>query len=195
MDPSQVLTKAIKAVALQLDGDDLAWLALTGKIELHFRDLIGSSINRHNKDFIVAREWNRRDLALLTPDCEPIAIIEGKAHYTFDYMSDIKLTQDYPREIIEDVEKIQEHPSALPFIMITSTHVATHVPSRFENTVKYMGEVNSALKKYGPNLFDEAMLRLRNLVQNHGTIILDETISTGTALGLEVSVHSMLLEV
>lgn len=65
--------------------NELAYLSLTTKIELPFRDRLAYSLFKEldAKNIIVSREWKRTDLALLQNGL-PSVLIELKAMYSFD---------------------------------------------------------------------------------------------------------------
>lgn len=61
--------------------DELAYLAATTKIELPFRDRLAYLSHRRfePEGVLVAREWQRIDLAMLTADGTPVCLVELKA--------------------------------------------------------------------------------------------------------------------
>ena len=69
--------------------DELAYLALTQKVEQAFRDKLAYKLHRRfegrGPELLVCREWQRADLALVTKD-GPRLLLEAKAGYTFDIM-------------------------------------------------------------------------------------------------------------
>ena len=67
------------------DKNELAYLALTSKVELPIRDKLAFNLYKKfwPEEIVVMREWLRTDLILLK-DNIPIIICELKAGYTFD---------------------------------------------------------------------------------------------------------------
>jgi len=59
------------------DPNDLAYLGLTGKIELIIRDSLAIQLKNDFQSLTIAREWKRHDLAILK-DSKVIVLIEGK---------------------------------------------------------------------------------------------------------------------
>lgn len=80
-----------------VDSDDLAYLAATGKIELPIRDLLGALITKKYPNLTAAREFQRRDLAILK-NGSPIALIEGKLWISFEANFRSKLHNPNPKE-------------------------------------------------------------------------------------------------
>ncbi len=64
--------------------NELAYLALTGKVENQVRDKLAYLINQRYKDWRVTREWNRADIAIFKNKSKEPTIIELKAIITFD---------------------------------------------------------------------------------------------------------------
>jgi hypothetical protein len=79
------------------DPNDLAYLAVTGKIELPIRDWLGAFITREYPELTAAREFRRRDLAILQNGV-PLAVIEGKLWISFEANFPSKLHNANPKE-------------------------------------------------------------------------------------------------
>lgn len=80
---SQRVAETMEGLDQQFSQDELAYLALTSKIELPIRDRLAYSLYRRfgNDDgVLVAREWNRVDLAIIA-DQRPRLLLEAKAMY------------------------------------------------------------------------------------------------------------------
>lgn len=79
------------------DPNDLAYLAVTGKIELPVRDALGALITRKYPELTAAREYQRRDLVVLQ-DGVPLAVIEGKLWISFEANVPSKLHHPNPKD-------------------------------------------------------------------------------------------------
>ncbi len=73
-----------------IDKTDLAYLTLSGKIELPMRDYLANWCRKNFANLTVAREWKRHDLALLGPR-GPVCILEGKLWANFNVLDERKL--------------------------------------------------------------------------------------------------------
>jgi hypothetical protein len=79
------------AAISEIDPDDLAFLFATGKSELEIRNQIALRLNRGSQgNQVVAREWNRHDLAVLEFGI-PKILIEGKSWIHADAVSPAKM--------------------------------------------------------------------------------------------------------
>lgn len=92
--------------------DDLAYLAVTGKIELPVRDALGALMTRKFPELTAAREYKRRDLAILR-DGVPLAVVEGKLWISFEANVPSKLNNPNPKEgllaaAMSDISKMTE---------------------------------------------------------------------------------------
>lgn len=76
------LADQLEAVAKSYRRNELAYLTMTGAVELPIRDRLAWSLHtRLGDQAIVVKEWNRRDIVIFRPDSpgEPEAIIELKS--------------------------------------------------------------------------------------------------------------------
>jgi len=81
------LTQAVDRVAQAIDPNELAFLAMTSKLEFPFRDRLAYALAlAMPNDERIAREWNRCDLAWLSGSA-PRLLVELKACYSFDLVS------------------------------------------------------------------------------------------------------------
>lgn len=107
----------------RVDPDHLAWLGLTSKPELAIRDTLGWVLQQTLDSQVVAREWRRSDLAVLS-DGQPDLIIEGKALYGFDALHP-STSAKYTAAVSRDIEKASRlSPSAgvtATVLMVTPT--------------------------------------------------------------------------
>jgi hypothetical protein len=97
-----ILDDEMKKIAISFNENELAYLALTSKIEFPIRDKLAYNLYKKlwGQGIIVAREWRRSDLAFLDGG-EPVFICELKAAYTFDIFKH----EDYLKLIEKDIAK------------------------------------------------------------------------------------------
>jgi hypothetical protein len=169
--------------------NELAYLALTGKVELPIRDKLAFNLygNIHNQGCIVSREWKRCDLAIIK-DKRPVALIELKAMYTFNgqqnYLNAVK------KMICSDLMKAKELADAPTdiYAILLATHPHEKIATELRGIVKYIGDVNKAL--------DEAENKIRvncdNAVSNAFSRFKDKVklgeIEAGECFGTKVSI-------
>lgn len=78
------LVETLRTIGEDFQENELAYLALTGKVENPFRDRLAFKLHRNlSPEVVVAKEWRRVDIAILRSEV-PLALIELKAMYTFD---------------------------------------------------------------------------------------------------------------
>ncbi len=145
----KILMDSLSSIALEFKTNELAYLALTSKIEQPLRDRWAFVLHRKlQKDIIVSREWLRTDIALITNQ-EPIALIELKAMYTFDATSAKSLSS-----FVQDMEKDESKAKNLAsksveiYTILLATHPKSIIPIRFEQIVKYAPGINNAIRKF-----------------------------------------------
>ena len=129
----KIILESIKQSANEFQKDELAYLALTSKIENPIRDkwayLIWRNLKEQKININVAREWTRpdkkektkSDIAIVQNDC-PIVIIELKAMYTFDLIKT-------PKKRISNMEKDEKKAKKIADkdTLIYTVLLATHL--------------------------------------------------------------------
>lgn len=149
------LARHLEAGCGELEPSELAFLALTSKIELPVRDRMAWSLYKELwPGSVVAREWRRVDLAILPagrPD-EPDALVQAKAIYTFDLVSSPSL-RSYEIAILADIGKAAavSGKDSRTFIITLATHPEVRRPFARElaRVVKYMPSINRSLQSHG----------------------------------------------
>lgn len=131
-DTRNTLLDALARVGFE--DNELAYLALTGKLERQIVDRIAWRL--YGQELIPAREWRRRDLVLLEGS-RAIAVMEAKAFYSFDVMA-LRSFDKYKKFILDDIEKARGVPGSPEIFMLTLvTNVLDPVPIELRNIVKY----------------------------------------------------------
>lgn len=144
---------SLRDLAGEFQRNELAYLALTAKIEGPLRDRWAYALHKTlAPNYVVAREWSisgerhRADLAILVHQ-SPQAIIELKAIYSFDVIN------GRHRKIIKDLradaEKWANCGGARIYTVLLVTHPDGKVADDYERTVKYMQGINRAVGKCG----------------------------------------------
>ena len=94
------------------DKGELAYLLLTSKIELPFRDKLAFQLQKKNKNLFISREWSngkgkKIDIAILDKEKIPLVLIELTAMYTFDAGYRV-MKKGYKKKLLEtDLEKMK----------------------------------------------------------------------------------------
>lgn len=87
---SDILKAELEKIDNNFQEDELAYLALTRKIEPPIRNKLSFRLHQllHPQNLLVSREWEHLDIVVLK-NRKPRAIIEIKAMFTFD-ATDVK---------------------------------------------------------------------------------------------------------
>ena len=159
----EILEEEMKVLGDSYHENELAYLALTSKVEFPIRDKLAYNLYRRlwEKEIVVSREWRRSDLVLLSGG-EPVFICELKAGYTFDIFNH----QDYLELIENDFIKAKSISSLQTEIasLFLTTHVHQIVDHKYKRVIKYDGGINNALKKHGTQvkMMEAAMEIMKN---------------------------------
>lgn len=89
--------------------NELAYLALTSKIEFPIRDRLAFRLCQRlleSSDLAVAREWKKYDLAVVTDGSEARLLLEAKAMYSFDLFT--RSGSKFVRACSKDRKKLLE---------------------------------------------------------------------------------------
>jgi len=131
--------------------DELAYLALTSKVEFVVRDKLAFGLHRrlHPSRAVVAREWRRTDLAVLTQGV-PVLLLELKAMYTLDGISSVAMRR-FTGLVRHDIRKARRFagPTTELYALLLVTHSEGTLEPRVEGVVKYRARINAALDRLG----------------------------------------------
>lgn len=172
--------------------NELAYLALTQKVEHAIRDRLAFALHRRlgeNTTPLVCREWKRFDLAVLDGET-PKLLLEAKAMYTFDIVKD-GTPYPYPEFLQRDVAKAmnlkaapsETFPEVLTLLLATHPHDS---PSKeYAQAVKYCGDIVKYARRGIdiPQADDEVKRRLSAHPRAAHSVI-----PGGSAFGMRVSV-------
>jgi hypothetical protein len=143
------LTRAVDQTVRAADPDEFAFLALTSKVELPFRDRLAYALatSAAPRGERVAREWKRCDLAWLS-DSGPKLLVEVKACYTFDLVIQPDVFLGYLRaDLLKSRNLVGSGPAC--FAVLLATHPSGEIPAPLFDTIKYASGVNGAISRFG----------------------------------------------
>ncbi|MCX7292769.1 hypothetical protein [Janthinobacterium sp.] len=189
------LISALRGVESAFSRDELAYLALTQKVEQAFRDKLAFVLHQRldNSRFLVCREWKRADLAVLEGG-RPVLILEAKAGYTFDILND--KGYDFQNLVAADLKKtsilisklgLDTSPSVYALVIATHPSMAPH--DRFSDAIKYLPGItrfaNASNNRESVCKRMDLRMSAFELVDTHETC-------AGAAFGVKVTVYSWL---
>lgn len=149
LDFKQEIIKTISELSNHFENNEIAYLALTSKIENPLRDKIAYLLHeKMGNDFLICREFktnsNKKvDLAILDMNKKIKCLIEFKAH------SSMHKEKEYQDHIINDFTKISncaENDTELYYIFFNNI-VESKIPEKYYPSVKYYQRINSFLDK------------------------------------------------
>ena len=195
----QIIEDSIKNITNTYGINELAFLAMQGKIELQLRDKIAWYLEQNIKEnYCVKREYNtpgsgreKCDLSILDKnnDMRPVCLIEFKAH------SAATFEKGYIKKCTDDIKKMQRIAQGITsapeiyYIFFQTEHQGTLPVDN--GLIAYYGIIKNALKnKLGVN---DIHKQWDNNYRNIGTIK-KITIVAGDYYGLKVDIHTMILK-
>lgn len=192
-----VVIRALDALGGAFKEGELAYLALTQKVEHAIRDKLAFLLYQALNDdpaLLVCREWLRSDLAIIQDDW-PRLILEAKALYSFDIIKS-GAQHPFPEYVAHDLEKASRWAEGTPhstplevLALVIATHPHTAPSLAYRQAVKYFGGVTRyAIEANNFANADEIVgQRLQDLRRVHAL-----RIPAGVAFGIEVSVFCWL---
>jgi len=191
------VTKSLQSLSGAFLPDELAYLALTQKVEHAFRDSLAFRLHQQIQGMphlLVCREWNRTDLAVVD-GTQPKLLLEAKAIYTFDILKS-GAQHPYPDQLQQDIEKAQQwrqgglNPELEVLALLIATHPHDPPSPEYREAVKYYGGVvKYATKSNTVAAADQEVRRRVDLpVLAHGEVL------GGKAFGIGVSVAYWLFK-
>jgi len=180
--------------------NELAFLALTSKIELPIRDRLAYRLFDRLPALHVAREWKRVDLAALSAEQPPVPLmlLEAKALYTFDLVGDDAWVERYPAKVESDLHKLRglkdvSRETEL-FALVLATHPVGPIEPSLRQVAKYSSGVDKAIKALGDAtaVADAARSFLQSRLEMLGPLRGGE-IAAGEAYGVTIQIHYSLV--
>lgn len=154
------LKSRLKGLGRAFAKDELAYLALTARVEAPIRDRLAVCLQRRLPSrFCVAREYPKRtDLAILEstdgegalPRLQPIVLIELKAMYSYDVLYTTCPTTGFDRHYLPnltaDLRKAQllANAGASVYGLLLATHPDQGIPAEFTSVVKNYSPITRA---------------------------------------------------
>ncbi|GAB3659592.1 hypothetical protein [Streptomyces sparsus] len=195
---SELLAQTLSRACESFASGELAYLALTSKPEHPIRDRMAWSLYEDLAGCVTAREWSahgnrdRTDLAVLDAEShEALALVELKAAYTFDFMSESQPSvNNYVRRIAGDLDKARfaADRRTRVFGLLLLTH-PTSVPVQRTSVVKYGPSIARSLQRRSAADLAEAARQIAgNRLAAMGTVT-GGTIAAGTAFGIGVDIE------
>jgi len=195
MNDTKMIIDAIEIMKQRFSQDSTAlWVTATGKPELFVRDHFGAIIAEKNPDLIVAREWNKHDLALLDVNADVQVLIEGKHLYDFDLHSK-SIRARYRDSLLQDLEKMKKGVESRNYVSLLMTSIRTPIPNSLVRVTKYSRGINKALKKYGSDLMEKSVFEARDFLAEFGEIVIETELAKGQSLGLDIHLWMWLVKV
>lgn len=156
-------------IASNFQVDELAYLALTSKIELPLRDRIAFELHKKFSDtHLICREWKskenksskRIDITIIDKsNFKPVCLIELKAQ------SVVRYEKEFTKHLINDLIKIRnlskDDNVELYYIYFNnSINSENEFEEKYQNSVKYISSINKSIK--GKNCFTNNCITIWN---------------------------------
>lgn len=170
---SNAILKHLALVPDSFAPGELAYLALTGKVELPMRDRLAWSLQTDD-EWVIAREWKRMDLALLDKsDLTPVAIVQAKLMGLLDAAT-ITPEFDFRVFIPHDIEKARPlaRPDTELYELVFAQHADRPCEPSWASVIKYRDLYQRRLRAHGTAevIHDVGLEVLRSALPEFGPV-------------------------
>jgi hypothetical protein len=145
------LTGYLERAAASFAPGELAYLALTSKIERPLQDRLAWSLHAGLPGLVVSREWRKTDIAILSADGKtPRVLLEAKAMYSFDLAWEPNAS-GYPQLMAHDMAKASQldpEGTAAVYALALVTH-PHGLPRDLPGVIKYLDRITEATLEVG----------------------------------------------
>lgn len=192
------LTEMIDRAGRSFATGELAYLALTSKIERPFLDRLAfaAQVELAPSGVHVAREFfvagaGRADVAILRGE-QTLCLVEGKAMAVADCTRAEPRRREYADLLQRDLTRYSysAFPTAEIYSLLLGVHPLARLPTELRRVVKYVGLLNSAfgLLHSADKIYAEANRNLRGYLLND-VIVGAGAFDAGAAFGIPVEVR------
>lgn len=187
----EVLKEELKGLSASFIPGELAYLALTSKVEFPIRDRLAFRLHTRLGDSAsqVAREWHRTDLAVLSLGV-PTLLLEVKAMYSFDAVDGAVGLRHFRRQVLKDRDKSlrPEAKSAEVYALLLVTHPKGHCGEELDALVKYRTGIERAAKQGIERVREGAAAAISKAFEDFRLVTTNGSLEAGTAFGVPVDI-------
>jgi hypothetical protein len=193
MGLGDVLISELREQASSFASDELAYLALTSKVEFVVRDRLAFLLHRRlgSDTVTVAREWRRTDLVVFRGRT-PELLVELKAMYSFDTAGAGTGLRRFREAVRRDCAKALRHAGAEAevYALLLVTHPET-TPSGLEHVIKYYRPIVRSASA-GMSMVRSSAVAAIVKAFSGAPLAVHDTWPAGSAFGIPVSIDYWL---
>lgn len=193
-----LLINAIENAGASFEEDELAFLALTSKIERPFLDRFAFAVHKalSSSGALVAREFpvpgaGRADVAILQSN-QVSCIVEGKAMAVADCTRPEPRRREYADLLQQDLSRYATSPipKAQIYSLLLGVYPLRPIPTELRPVIKYVSLLNGAYTRLqtADRICEEANSALRGYLREDAAVGAGKFVG-GVALDVPVEVH------
>lgn len=186
-----IIKTCVEEAGAKFEKNELAFLALQGKIELQLRDKIAWLLQQKYGDkYYIKKEYKRHDLAILDDNLNPKCLVEFKAH------SSAKWEDKYKKFFEKDLAKMRNTVEnghytdvQLFYVFFQTIHTKTFRSKAEKVLVPYSSVINQGVEQKAENTLKE---QWEKICSSESGELLAAKIEAGKYLDDEVTIHAMI---
>ena len=189
---SQRVADTMESLGQEFSQDELAYLALTSKVELPIRDRLAYSLHwrfGNGDSILVSREWKKVDLAIIV-DQRPSLLLEAKAMYILNIWDGYrdKLLNGVRKDLM-DLKNKYPNDNIEKMLLVLATDCNGFPGENMDDAVKYA----YAIRRYNRvNRGENEIYRAAREMFGEFEHFSSGRITGGRAFGMEASVYYWL---
>ncbi len=202
MDYQAIIQEELNAIASYYNSNEVAYLALTAKVEATLRNKLAYRLQQRMMDeqttLQVARDWQDTDIAIITSSGQPEALIYLKSGYIPDETdANSSMIGFYPKKVLDASQKSNQigldHTQT--FAILFYTHQNKPVEEVYRKSVKHDNAFLRAFKQHNAKeMLESAKNNITNFFNAKNLPITHILIDAGTCWDVKVDIHTWLVE-
>jgi hypothetical protein len=202
MDYCSIIQEEISNIANYYNSNEVAYLALTAKVEATLRNKLAYRLQQRMIDeqttLQVARDWQDTDIAIITSNGQAEALIYLKSGYIPDETdANESMIGFYPKKVLDAAQKANQigFDHTKTYAVLFYTHQNKSVAEVYRKTVKHDNAFLRAFKKHtAEEMLSSAKKNITTFFENKNLKPIHITIEAGTCWDVKVEIHTWLVE-
>jgi hypothetical protein len=203
MDYLTILQEEIIKIATYYNPNELAYLALTSKVENTLRDKLTYRLQERlvaeHMNLLSTKEWQEADIAILTPDYKAEVLIFLKSGVTADETkANESMIGFYPKKAMEEAKKSREivNEQTRIYLLLFYVHQNKTLNERYKKITKNNNAFQRAFKNGdSAQISAEAKAHITHFFSLHNLHPENTIIEAGQYWDINVQIHSWLTEI
>ncbi len=203
MNYTALLKDELSKIESYFNQNELAYLALTAKIEQPLREKLAyrlqQRLDEEHSNLFCARDWHDVDIAVIDTDGNVDRMIVIKSGYTADETNvNASMVGFYPKKIIDDLRKTADLGGSKTkyFALLFYTQIDKPIEQHLKKIVKHDNSLNRSFKQHSADeILEEATGYINHFFEQHNITTQKGCIKAGNCWKIEVNIYYWFMEI